>query len=128
MHIDIRRLRSRLMVAIFLVSIGTLTVQAQAPPLSISAPTSALGTGSVGLPGSPITILVFSDFRVIPGGFPILAPDVASTDEMLTLSDALLCDRGSLKNGDSVVFVAGQPIGRLGTTNLMKLHRVGELR
>jgi hypothetical protein len=26
-----------------------------------------------------------------------------------------------------VVFVAGQPIGRPGTTNLMKLHRVGEL-
>src|SRR5260370_10715085 len=90
MQIDIRRLRSRLMVAIFLVSIGTLTVRAQGSPLSISAPTSAPGTGSVGLPGSPITILVFSDFRVIPGGFPILAPDVASTDEMLTLSDALL--------------------------------------
>ena len=29
--------------------------------------------------------------------------------------------------GDTVVFVAGQPIGRPGTTNLMKLHRVGEL-
>jgi pyruvate kinase len=53
---------------------------------------------------------------------------VGSTDEMLTLSDALLRDRGSLKNGDSVVFVAGQPIGRPGTTNLMKLHRIGELR
>ena len=25
-----------------------------------------------------------------------------------------------------VVFVAGQPIGRPGTTNMMKLHRVGE--
>src|SRR5438094_2826518 len=44
------------------------------------------------------------------GVFPILAPDVASTDEMLTLSDALLCDPGLLRNGDSVVFVAGQPI------------------
>jgi pyruvate kinase len=62
------------------------------------------------------------------GVFPILAPDVASTDEMLTLSDALLCDRGLVKAGDSVVFVAGQPIGRPGTTNLMKLHRIGELR
>ena len=28
----------------------------------------------------------------------------------------------------SVVFVAGQPIGRPGTTNLLKLHRVGESR
>ena len=34
---------------------------------------------------------------------------------------------GALHNGDSVVFVAGQPIGRPGTTNLMKLHRIGEL-
>jgi pyruvate kinase len=59
--------------------------------------------------------------------FPILAPDVASTDEMLHLSDSLLLDRGLLKIGDSVVFVAGQPIGRPGTTNLMKLHRIGEL-
>src|SRR5580704_7068996 len=61
------------------------------------------------------------------GVFPILAPDVASTDEMLHLSDSLLLERGLLKIGDSVVFVAGQPIGRPGTTNLMKLHRIGEL-
>jgi pyruvate kinase len=61
------------------------------------------------------------------GVYPVLAPDVASTDEMMSLSDALLRDRGTLKDGDSVVFVAGQPIGRPGTTNLMKLHRIGEL-
>jgi len=61
------------------------------------------------------------------GVIPILAPDPASTDEMLKLSDALLVERRSLKPGDSVVFVAGQPIGRTGTTNLMKLHRIGEL-
>src|SRR5260221_6986944 len=61
-----KRRRRGLIVAIFLGSIGMLTVQAQAPPLSISAPTSASGTGSAGLPGSPITILVFSDF----GSFP----------------------------------------------------------
>jgi pyruvate kinase len=31
-----------------------------------------------------------------------------------------------LKVGDSVVFLAGQPVGRPGTTNLMKLHRIGD--
>ncbi|MGH9660704.1 MAG: pyruvate kinase alpha/beta domain-containing protein, partial [Bryobacteraceae bacterium] len=62
------------------------------------------------------------------GVTPILAPDVASTDEMLLLSDRLLVERGYLRLGESVVFVAGQPIGRPGTTNLMKLHRIGELR
>jgi pyruvate kinase len=61
------------------------------------------------------------------GVVPILAPDVSSTDEMMRLSDSLLLEGGRLRHGDSVVFVAGQPIGRAGTTNLMKLHRVGEL-
>jgi pyruvate kinase len=58
----------------------------------------------------------------------ILAPDVPSTDEMLSLMDSELIDRGLAHPGDGVIFVAGQPVGRPGTTNLMKLHRVGELR
>jgi pyruvate kinase len=59
---------------------------------------------------------------------PVLAPEVGSTDEMMAQMDRLLIDRGHLHLGDAVVFVAGQPIGRPGTTNLMKLHRIGELR
>jgi pyruvate kinase len=57
---------------------------------------------------------------------PVLAADVASTDEMLALMDRILTERGYLKVGDSVVFLAGQPVGRPGTTNLMKLHRIGD--
>jgi pyruvate kinase len=56
-----------------------------------------------------------------------LAPDVANTDEMLAQMDRLMVDRGFLQRGQLVVFVAGQPVGRPGTTNLMKLHRVGGL-
>ncbi len=59
------------------------------------------------------------------GARPILAPDVASTDEMLGLMDRMMVEGEYLKRGDLVVFVAGQPVGRAGTTNLMKLHRVG---
>ncbi|MCS6952059.1 MAG: pyruvate kinase [Bryobacterales bacterium] len=59
---------------------------------------------------------------------PILAPDVPSTDDMLALMDRVLIERRLVRPGDGVVFVAGQPIGRAGTTNLLKLHRVGELR
>lgn len=58
---------------------------------------------------------------------PLLAPEVSSTDKMLSLMDRVLVERGLVQAGDDVVFVAGQPIGRAGTTNLMKLHRVGEL-
>jgi pyruvate kinase len=56
---------------------------------------------------------------------PVLAPDVSSTDEMLTQMDRVLIEGGYLQKGQLVVFVAGQPVGRPGTTNLMKLHRVG---
>lgn len=59
------------------------------------------------------------------GVIPVLAPDTLSTDEMLGQMDTLLVERGLLKPGDKVVFVAGQPVGRAGSTNLMKLHRVG---
>lgn len=56
---------------------------------------------------------------------PLLAPDVSSTDEMLAQMDKVLIEGGYLQKGQLVVFVAGQPVGRPGTTNLMKLHRVG---
>jgi pyruvate kinase len=55
----------------------------------------------------------------------ILAPDVSNTDEMLAQMDRVLVEGGYLREGQLVVFLAGQPVGRPGTTNLMKLHRVG---
>ena len=55
---------------------------------------------------------------------PVLAPAVRTTDEMLDQMDTLLVSRGYLQPGSKVVFVAGQPVGRSGSTNLMKLHRI----
>jgi pyruvate kinase len=55
----------------------------------------------------------------------IVADDACSTDSMLELVDRVLVENGLLHRGDLVVFVAGQPVGRAGSTNLMKLHRVG---
>ena len=59
------------------------------------------------------------------GVTPVLAPDVSSTDEMLAHMDRVMVEGGHLEKGQLVVFLAGQPVGRPGTTNLMKLHRVG---
>ena len=55
----------------------------------------------------------------------VLAPDVSSTDEMLNQMDRVMVEGGYLQQGQLVVFLAGQPVGRPGTTNLMKLHRIG---
>ena len=59
------------------------------------------------------------------GVIALLAPDCSSTDEMLAQMDRVLTEGGLLKKGELVVFLAGQPVGRPGTTNLMKLHRLG---
>jgi pyruvate kinase len=59
------------------------------------------------------------------GVTPLLAPDVSTTDEMLNQMDKVLIEGGILQKGQLVVFVAGSPVGRPGTTNLMKLHRLG---
>jgi len=55
----------------------------------------------------------------------VLAPMLGSVDEMLACLDRTLLERGWLQPGQRVVFVAGQPLGRPGTTNLMKLHVLG---
>ena len=44
---------------------------------------------------------------------------------MLAHMDRVMVEGGYLQQGQLVVFLAGQPVGRPGTTNLMKLHRVG---
>jgi pyruvate kinase len=58
------------------------------------------------------------------GVTPVLAPNVTTTDEMLGQMDTLLVSNELLYPGNRVVFVAGTPVGRAGSTNLMKLHTV----
>ncbi|MGH9662870.1 MAG: pyruvate kinase, partial [Bryobacteraceae bacterium] len=62
---------------------------------------------------------------VIYGVRPLLSPDARSADEMLNVVDQTLVPPGWLKPGQSIVVVAGQPVGRSGTTNLIKLYSVG---
>lgn len=58
------------------------------------------------------------------GVHPILAPVVDSTEQMLHQMESMVVQRGLLHAGDNVVFVAGQPIGHIASTNLLKLHRL----
>ncbi len=81
----------------------------------------------------PVPIFAFTastvtarQLSIIYGVRPILAPDPTTTDEMVQVMDRLLVEAGVLRDRDTVVFVAGQPIGRPGTTNFVKLHRIGE--
>jgi pyruvate kinase len=61
------------------------------------------------------------------GVIPIVAPHAQTTDQMLGQLDRMLIEQNLLNAGDTVVFVAGQPVSHAGTTNMMKVHRVGEI-
>ncbi|PKR79269.1 pyruvate kinase [Halalkalibacillus sediminis] len=52
---------------------------------------------------------------------------VASTDEMLALAVEKGLDTGLIEHGDRVVITAGVPVGESGSTNLIKVHVVGNI-
>src|SRR3989449_206543 len=53
---------------------------------------------------------------------------VKTTDEMVEEVEASLLNDGSVRPGDVIVIISGAPMWVRGTTNLLKLHRVGERR
>ncbi|MCR6111626.1 pyruvate kinase [Bacillus sp. A301a_S52] len=61
------------------------------------------------------------------GVYTQVGPQVETTDEMLHLSVDEALKTNLVKNGDLVVITAGVPVGEKGTTNLMKVHVIGEI-
>lgn len=56
----------------------------------------------------------------------LLAPVVSTTDEMVKQIDTMLVDSGRAQVGEFVMIVAGSPPGIPGSTNAMRVHRVGD--
>ena len=54
-----------------------------------------------------------------------LAPSVSHTDEMVAQLDKVLLDLGIFKMHDPIVVIAGVPPGVPGSTNGMRVHRLG---
>ncbi len=57
---------------------------------------------------------------------PMSFERVLSLEEMLHEAQEELLERGLVQNGEEVIFVAGVPAGVSRSTNMMKLHRIGE--
>ncbi len=56
---------------------------------------------------------------------PLLGPYSANTDEMIDLSLQCALKNGTIKEGSCVVVTAGVPVGKQGSTNLIKVVNVG---
>jgi pyruvate kinase len=70
---------------------------------------------------------VRSQLALTWGTETFVVPMVSHTDEMVRQVDRAMLDLGRGAKGDSVVVVAGTPPGIAGTTNTIRVHRLGEV-
>jgi pyruvate kinase len=82
---------------------------------------------------SPIPLLAFtpeqavrSQLALVWGVETFLTPMVKHTDDMVRQVDSSLLGEGRVRVGDLVVIVAGSPPGTTGSTNAMRVHRIGD--
>ncbi|MFE1859686.1 pyruvate kinase [Streptomyces anandii] len=82
---------------------------------------------------SPIPLLAFtpepatrSQLSATWGVETFLGPRVNSTDAMVAQVDELLLRYGRCEKGDVVVITAGSPPGVAGSTNMVRVHHIGE--
>jgi pyruvate kinase len=82
---------------------------------------------------SPIPILAltpdsatFNQLSLTWGVEPLLTPLVTTTDEMVKQVDAILLETKRVDKGEQIMIVAGSPPGIPGSTNAMRVHRVGD--
>ncbi|MFB5282326.1 pyruvate kinase [Peribacillus sp. Hz7] len=60
------------------------------------------------------------------GVYPQMGPRANTTDEMLQIAIDESLHSGLVSHGDLVVITAGVPVGEKGTTNLIKIHLLGD--
>jgi pyruvate kinase len=82
---------------------------------------------------SPIPILAltpdsgtYNRMALSWGVEPLITEMVSHTDEMVKQVDGVLIDSKRASIGDNVVIVAGSPPGIPGSTNALRVHRVGD--
>jgi pyruvate kinase len=83
-------------------------------------------------PKSPVIAVTRSEqvmrrLCLVWGVLPIKGEEARNTDEMFQLAVDDSIKAGHIRLGDLVIITAGVPVGRSGTTNLMKVHHVGEM-
>ncbi|THF73329.1 pyruvate kinase [Cohnella fermenti] len=83
-------------------------------------------------PKSPIVAVTPEDqvlrrLQLVWGVVPVQGTLVGTTDEMFDVAVEGALKTELVRLGDTVVITAGIPVGRAGTTNLIKIHHIGEL-
>ena len=61
------------------------------------------------------------------GIYPLLIPESLGTDQLLSVSVNEAISHHLIKTGDVVVITAGVPVGKVGTTNIIKVQVIGDV-
>ena len=82
-------------------------------------------------PACPVAALTMQEkvrrqLAISWGVYPFLTGEVNSTDRIFSLSVECAVKEGLVQNGDTVVITAGVPLGRSGSTNLIKAQVIDE--
>ncbi|MFI0445259.1 pyruvate kinase [Actinomadura sp. 6N118] len=82
---------------------------------------------------SPIPLLAFTSVPGVRGKLAhvwgvetFIVPHAHHTDDMVRQVDQGLLETGQVQKGDRVVIVAGSPPGTAGSTNALRVHRIGD--
>lgn len=70
---------------------------------------------------------VLRRMALVNGVYPVIGPLAETTDEMLEISVQQALQAGLVRHGDLVIITAGVPVRETGTTNLMKVHVIGDI-
>ena len=70
---------------------------------------------------------VIRRLALVWGVIPVQGASAHTTDELFDLAVESSIEAGLVSLGDIVVITAGVPVGRTGTTNLIKVHQVGQM-
>jgi pyruvate kinase len=70
---------------------------------------------------------VLRRLQLVWGVIPVKGTMASTTDEMFDIAVKGAMGTGLVRLGDTIIITAGVPVGRSGTTNLIKIHNVGEL-
>ncbi|WP_400242764.1 pyruvate kinase [Niallia sp. JL1B1071] len=83
-------------------------------------------------PEAPIVAVTYDariqrQLALVWGVYPRLSQKSESTDEMLDVAVQEGVNSSIVTHGDLVVITAGLPVGEAGTTNIMKIHVIGDV-
>ncbi|MEK3724782.1 MULTISPECIES: pyruvate kinase [unclassified Paenibacillus] len=70
---------------------------------------------------------VLRRLSLVWGVIPVKGEHCETTDELFSRAVDSSLDAGLVSLGDLVVITAGVPVGRSGTTNLIKVHQIGDM-